>query len=196
MDLDHSLQEDEILDEWDVYINTELTPFLHLAPLPSSSLAGRFNSPSASPLQARFKPQARRLELHLPFTDLSSENLAEDRLRDLQINEKGQKIVGAGWPWRRVQYLLGTFTTGTCACTMYIFLIIILILRWWNAHDSSRIGDSFECLFESLGWTWCPFKGLFLFFPLKFFFRNRFTSFSRRFAFYQSIYHYYHCRAE
>lgn len=108
---------DEIMEEWDIYINTELTPFLHLAPLPSTSLSSRFNSDghrasSSNPLPARFKPQARRLEINLPTDDLARANLVDDRVRELQL-EKGQKLVGSGWQWRRVQYLLGRFTTGT-----------------------------------------------------------------------------------
>lgn len=107
-------ENDEIMEEWVIFINTELTPFLHLIPLPSSTLSTRFNNttdPSSAALQARFKPAAKRLELVLPFTDLTGNNLVGERVKDLQM-EKGQKLVGAGWQWRRVQYLLGQFTTG------------------------------------------------------------------------------------
>lgn len=108
------IEDDEILEEWDIFINTELTPFLHLAPLPSHSLSTRFNN-TANPsttLQARYKPKAKKLELVLPLADLSGNNLVGERVKELQM-EKGQKLVGAGWQWRRVQYLLGQFTTGT-----------------------------------------------------------------------------------
>jgi hypothetical protein len=112
------IENDEIMEEWDIFINTELTPFIHLVPLPSSSVSTRFNSLSSSSssatetLQARFKPNAKRLELVLPLTDLTGNNLILERVKELQM-EKGQKLVGAGWQWRRVQYLLGQFTTGT-----------------------------------------------------------------------------------
>lgn len=105
------IENDEIMEEWDIFINTELTPFLHLVPLPSSSLSARFNSSTTDTLQARFKPTAQRLELVLPLTDLTKNNLVGERVKELQM-EKGQKLVGAGWQWRRVQYLLGQFTTG------------------------------------------------------------------------------------
>ena len=103
------IEEDEIMEEWEIFINTELTPFLHLIPLPSSSISARFH---AANLEARFKPVSKRLELFLPFTGLDENNLLGDRVRELQM-EKGQKLVGTGWQWRRVQYLLGQFTTGT-----------------------------------------------------------------------------------
>jgi hypothetical protein len=110
---------DEILEEWDVYINTELTPFLHLTPFPSRTLATRFNHISSNETSmARFKPLSRLLELHLPFTDLNRENLEFERLRDLQL-EKGQKIAGMGWQWRKVQYLLGSFTSGKLFIMFY-----------------------------------------------------------------------------
>lgn len=101
--------DDEIMEEWDVFVTTELTPFLHLTPLPSSSLSSRFNAPSSSTSSScRFKPHAKRLELVLPFDDLARENLVGERVKDLQM-EKGQNLVGAGWQWRRVQYLVGQF---------------------------------------------------------------------------------------
>lgn len=108
--------EDEIMEEWDVFINTELTPFLHLTPLPSATLSARFNSTtltteSLAPLSARFKPNARRLELVLPLDDLARGNLSGERVKELSL-ERGQKVVGAGWQWRRVQYLLGRFASG------------------------------------------------------------------------------------
>ena len=103
------MENDEILEEWDVFISTELTPFLHLTPLPSSSLSTRFNTPAPSS-SSRFKPHAKRLELILPFDDLSRDNLVGERIRELQI-EKGQQLVGTGWQWRRVQYLVGQFTS-------------------------------------------------------------------------------------
>ena len=121
------------MEEWDVFINTELMPFLHLTPLPSTSLSTRFNnqttstpSPSSSASSAstcRFKPQAKRLELILPFDNLSRENLLSERVRELQM-EKGQKLVGAGWQWRRVQYLVGQFTSKRSPIFINFYLLI------------------------------------------------------------------------
>lgn len=104
------MENDEIMDEWDVFITTELTPFLHLIPLPSTTLSSRFNSPSSQNNSSRFKSQAKRLELVLPFNDLSKDNLINERIKELQM-EKGQKLMGAGWQWRRAQYLLGQFSS-------------------------------------------------------------------------------------
>jgi len=121
------IENDEIMEEWDIFINTELTPFLHLVPLPSSSLSARFNSSTTDTLQARFKPTAQRLELVLPLTDLTKNNLVGERVKELQM-EKGQKLVGAGWQWRRVQYLLGQFTTGKPFA--YPVLKQLTLYRW------------------------------------------------------------------
>ena len=107
------IEDDEIMEEWDIYGNTELTPFLHLAPLPSPTLSDRFNTnESTGSLQARFKPTSRLLEVILPLDDLSTGNLVPERVKDLQLG-RGQKLSGSGWQWNRVQYLLGQFTTGT-----------------------------------------------------------------------------------
>lgn len=126
------IENDEIMEEWDIFINTELTPFLHLVPLPSSSLSTRFNSSSSSStstaLQARFKPTAQRLELILPLSDLTGNNLVGERVKELQL-EKGQKLVGAGWQWRRVQYLLGQFTTGASELIL-VFAQCFVFCRW------------------------------------------------------------------
>lgn len=129
------IENDEIMEEWDIFINTELTPFLHLVPLPSSSLSTRFNSPTAETLQARFKPTAQRLELVLPLTDLTGNNLVGERVKELQM-EKGQKLVGAGWQWRRVQYLLGQFTTGKL---FHLNNSSFPLYRRRITHDSNKI---------------------------------------------------------
>ena len=105
--------EDEILEEWTVFIGAELTPFLHLTPLPTSTLSARYNAlpPTPTSFPWKFKPRARRLEFGLAFEDLGAENLQEERMRELNMEERGgQRMVGNGWQWRRVQYLLGRFT--------------------------------------------------------------------------------------
>lgn len=111
---------DEILEEWEVFVGTELTPFLHLCPFSSTTLANRFNA-VAEPDTIRFKNKARRFEACLPIMDLKGNNLSEERVRELNVTA-GQKISGAAWPWMRVQYLLGRFSTGT-SHIFYVFLL-------------------------------------------------------------------------
>lgn len=101
---------DEIEAEWDVYVGTELMPFLHLCPLPSSSLATRFNASSLA--EGRFKATARRLELTLPFGEgEESSILATERADELQM-KAGIRLAGQAWPWRPVQYMVGAFEGG------------------------------------------------------------------------------------
>lgn len=104
---------DEVDQEWDVFVGTELTPFLHLCPLPSASLAARFNQslPVGKLLEGRYKPNARKLELSLPFVADDFRFLSEERAKELQLNG-GLKVSGSGWPWRPVQYLVGQFKGG------------------------------------------------------------------------------------
>lgn len=116
------MEHDELLEEWDIYINTELTTFLHLTPLPSSSLSTRFTTTPTT--TTRFKPQARLLELVLPHGDLNRGNVVVERVRELQM-DKGQKLAGAGWPWKKVQYLLGQFT-GKPVYTAYLLYFLML----------------------------------------------------------------------
>lgn len=114
LNMDH---DDEILDEYDIFVNTELSSFLHIIPLPTSTLSTRFNSPKSSsfdtPNAVKFKPQARKLEMILSNQDLLDGNFCGERVGELQM-DSGQKLVGSGWPWRKVQYLLGHFS-GTIA---------------------------------------------------------------------------------
>ena len=99
--------DDEVLCEWDVFVGTELSPFLHLCPLQSASLAARFNS-LAGGSSGRFKPASKRLELNLPFSGEERGFLEGERAQQLQMSA-GIKISGSGWPWRPVQYLVGRF---------------------------------------------------------------------------------------
>lgn len=101
---------DEVLEEWNVFVGTDLTPFLHLCPFPSATLAARFNTATASSdaLAGRFKRVARHLEVTLPFTGIADEHLSWERIEELQLTA-GQKVTGAGWPWRPVQYMIGRF---------------------------------------------------------------------------------------
>lgn len=101
---------DEVLHEWNVFVGTEMTPFLHLCPMQSASLAARFNSFSGS-TAGRFKPSSRRLELQLPFSSSEREFLDGERAAQLQMSA-GMKISGSGWPWRPVQYMVGQFVGG------------------------------------------------------------------------------------
>ena len=106
---DSFIEDDLIEEEWDVLVGTELTPFLHILSLPTSILSSRYSSsPTAA---ARFKPHARRLEITLPLTDqLAPDNFDAKRMREMDV-DSGQKLVGSGWPWRRVQYLVGQFNS-------------------------------------------------------------------------------------
>lgn len=101
---------DELLQEWDVFVGTELSPFLHLCPLQSASLAIRFNHLDGC-TTGRFKSAAKRLDLQLPFSASEREFLEEERAKQLQMSE-GMRICGSGWPWRPVQYMVGRFVDG------------------------------------------------------------------------------------
>ncbi len=103
-------KDDELLHEWDVFVGTELSPFLQLCPLQSASLAARFNSQEGC-CTGRFKAASKSFELNLPFSASERELLETERAHQLQMNA-GMKISGAAWPWRPVQYLVGRFSGG------------------------------------------------------------------------------------
>ena len=157
--------DDEIMEEWDVFVTTELTPFLHLTPLPSSSLSSRFNAPSSSTSSScRFKPHAKRLSNWSSRSTICSGEFGR-RTGQRPSNGKGQKLVGAGWQWRRVQYLVGQFRSnlGTVWSLNTCTNPLLSSSRWWIALDSSWISNPFECLFNPSWWLRFPYEITILF---------------------------------
>lgn len=122
--------EDQVLEEYDVYVNTALMSHLHILQLPSPSFSDRFahlcdSSPDVV-LSSRFKPKNGLLEIDIPmdtshrtFDRERSEKFAKEALPPDTKDEEGklvldhQRLTGTCLSCNSGILMLGTIFQGT-----------------------------------------------------------------------------------